>query len=151
MTLQRSLGVIMLAAAIHVVPTAQSGQPAGSQAAATVTGRVVDAACFMLHPAAAMSGSHGECGAACLARGVPLAIATEEGALYFPADGNKQLKPLLNTRVRVTGTVVQKNDPMELKMPVGDKNEMLVRIEGGYRQITIQKLTPLKPPKRTTP
>jgi hypothetical protein len=149
MTLHRILRVIVLAAAIHAVPTAQSGQTAGSPAE-TVTGRVVDAACFMLHPAAAMSGSHRECGEACLARGVPLAVATDEGALYFPADGNKQLKPLLNARVRVTGTVVQKNDPMELKMPVGDKNEMIVRVEGGYKQITIQKLTPLKSGKRPT-
>jgi hypothetical protein len=149
MTLHRTLGVIVLSAAIQVVPAAQTGQTAGSQAE-TVTGRVVDAACFMLHPAAAMSGSHRECGEACLARGVPLAVATDEGALYFPADGNKQLKPLLNARVRVTGPVVQKNDPMELKMPVGDKNEMIVRVEGGYKQITIQKLTPLKSGKRPT-
>jgi hypothetical protein len=147
MTLQRSLGVIMVVAATHVAPTAQSSQTAFSQAV-TVTGRVVDAACFMLHPAAAMSGSHGECGAACLARGVPLAIATDEGGLYFPADGNKQLRSRLNARVRATGTVVQKNEPMELKMPVGDKNEMIVRIEGGYRQMTIQKLTQLNPGKR---
>lgn len=147
MTLHRTVGIILLAAATQVVPTAQSGQTGGSQAE-TVTGRVVDAACFMLHPAAAMSGSHTECGAACLARGVPLAIATEAGALYFPADGNKQLKPLLNARVRVTGAVVQKNDPMELKMPVGDKNEMIVRIEGGYKQIAIQKLTALEAGKR---
>ena len=38
MTLQRSLGVIMVVAATHVAPTAQSSQTAGSQAV-TVTGR----------------------------------------------------------------------------------------------------------------
>jgi len=54
----------------------------------TVTGRVVDAACFMMHAAAATMASHRDCGAACLARGVPLAIATDDGVLYFPADGN---------------------------------------------------------------
>jgi len=50
----------------------------------TVTGKVVDAACYMIHVAAAMSVSHMECSAACLARGVPLAIATDDGVLYFP-------------------------------------------------------------------
>src|ERR1700731_3629213 len=30
--------------------------------------------------------------------------------------------------------------PDELKMPVGDKNQMVVRVEGGYRQITIETL-----------
>lgn len=150
MVWRRCMSVVVLVAATCVGTTAQSKQPAGSETA-TVTGRVVDAACYMLHPPAATSTSHKECGAACLARGVPLAIATDEGALYFPADGNQRLKTLLNARVRVTGTVVQKNEPMELKMPVGDANNMVVRLEGGYRQITIQTLTPLKPAKRTTP
>ena len=114
----------------------------------TVTGKVVDAACFMLHAPAAATASHKDCGAACLARGVPLAIATDDGILYFPADGNHQLKNLLNARVRASGTVVEKHDPMELKMPVGDKNQMIVRVEGGYKQITIQTLERISPAKR---
>src|SRR5215472_133486 len=114
----------------------------------TVTGKVVDAACFMMHAPAASSASHRDCGAACLARGVPLAIATDEGVLYFPADGNQRLKILLNTRVRASGTVLEKHDPMELKMPVGDKNQMVVRVEGGYKQITIQTLEKIPPARR---
>lgn len=114
----------------------------------TVTGKVVDAACYMLHVAAALSVSHMECSAACLARGVPLAIATDDGVLYFPADGNQRLKSLLNARVRASGSVVEKHDPMELKMPVGDKNQMVVRIEGGYKQITIQTLEKIPAAKR---
>jgi hypothetical protein len=106
----------------------------------TVTGKVVDAACYMLHAAAATRDSHMDCGAACLARGAPLAIATEDGTLYFPADGNLQLKPLFNARVRASGTVVEKHEPMELKMPVGEKNQMVVRLEGGYKQITLRTL-----------
>ena len=81
-------------------------------------------------------------------RGVPLAIATDDGTLYFPADGNERLKGLLNARVRASGTVVEKHDPMELKMPVGDKNQMAVRVEGGYKQITIQTLEKISPAKR---
>jgi hypothetical protein len=95
----------------------------------TVTGRVVDAACYMLHAPAATAASHRDCGAACLARGVPLAIAADDGALYFPADGNQRLKSLLHARVRASGSVVEKHEPMELKMPVGDKNQMVVRVE----------------------
>jgi hypothetical protein len=83
-----------------------------------------------------------------LARGVPLAIATDEGVLYFPADGNQRLTSLLNARVRASGTVVEKHDPMELKMPVGDKNQMVVRVEGGYKQITILTLERVSPARR---
>ena len=114
----------------------------------TVTGKVVDAACFMLHVAAATAASHKDCGAACLARGVPLAIATDDGVLYFPSDGNQRLKSVLNARVRASGTVVEKHDPMELKMPVGDKNQMVVRLEGGYKQITIDSLARIPAEKR---
>src|SRR5215467_4457501 len=66
----------------------------GNSGSVTVTGKVVDAACFMMHPPAASAGSHAECGAACLVRGVPLAIAADDGTLYFPADGNQRLKSL---------------------------------------------------------
>ena len=114
----------------------------------TVIGKVVDAACYMLHVAAATAASHKDCGAACLARGVPLAIATDDDTLYFPADGNTRLKSLLNARVRASGTVVEKHDPMELKMPVGDKNQMVVRMEGGYKQITIETLKRIPAEKR---
>ena len=114
----------------------------------TITGKVVDAACYMLHAPAATAASHRDCGAACLARGVPLAIAADDGALYFPADGNQRLKSLLNARVRASGNVVEKHDPMELKMPVGDKNQMVVRVEGGYKQITIETLERIGAEKR---
>ena len=129
------------------VGSANPGQTAASNSV-TVTGKVVDAACYMLHPPAAKAASHKDYGAVCLARGVPLAIAADDGSLYFPADGNQRLKSLLNARVRASGTVVEKHEPMELKMPVGDKNEMVVRVEGGYKQITIQKLEKVSPAKR---
>ena len=102
----------------------------------------------MLHVAAVTAPSHKDCGAACLACGVPLAIATDDGILYIPADGNARLKSLLNARVRVSGTFVEKPDPMELKMPVAEKNQMVVRVEGGYKQITIQSLEKIPPAKR---
>jgi hypothetical protein len=129
------------------VGSANPRQTAASDSV-TVTGKVVDAACYMLHAPAATAASHKDCGAACLARGVPLAIAADDGALYFPADGNQRLKSLLNTRVRASGNVVEKHDPMELKMPVGDKNQMVVRVEGGYKQITIETLERVPAEKR---
>jgi hypothetical protein len=123
---------------------ARSG-PTKDSETITVTGKVVDAACYMVHASAATNASHKDCGVACLARGVPLAIAADDGTLYFPADGNQQLKALLNARVRASGTIVEKPEPMELKMPVGDKNQMVVRVEGGYKQITLQMLEKVSP------
>lgn len=144
----------LLNAVFHLAPAAFPRAAGAARAGSTdpdsltVTGKVVDAACFMLHVAAATAASHRDCGAACLARGVPLAIATDDGTLYFPADGNTRLKSLLNAHVRASGIVVEKRDPMELKMPVGDKNQMVVRLEGGYKQITIQSLEKIPSNKR---
>jgi len=60
----------------------------------------------------------------------------------------QRLKSLLNACVRAAGNVVEKHDPMELKMPVGDKNQMVVRMEGGYKQITIETLERIPAQKR---
>jgi hypothetical protein len=135
---------------LNAAASARPAQTAASDSV-TVTGKVVDAACYMLHAAAATSISHKDCGAACLARGVPLAIAADDGALYFPADGNQRLKTLLNARVRASGTVVDKHEPMELKMPVGEKNQMVVRVEGGYKQIALQVLERIPAERRLPP
>jgi hypothetical protein len=124
------------------------GGPANDSETVRVIGKVVDAACYMVHASAATNASHKDCGVACLARGVPLAIAADDGTLYFPADGNQQLKALLNARVRASGTIVEKSEPMELKMRVGDKNQMVVRVEGGYKQITLQTLEKVSPAQR---
>jgi hypothetical protein len=147
MTFLRWAGVVVVVAVLNAPGAAHSDQVDVAKPV-TVTGRVVDAACYMLHPPAATIASHRDCGAAGLARGVPLAIAADDGALYFPADGNQRLKTLLNARVRVSGAVLEKHDPMELKMPVGEKNQMVVRVEGGYRQITIQTLVRVPVAKR---
>ena len=108
----------------------------------TVTGNVVDAACFMIHPPAATLPSHKDCGDACVSRGVPLAIINEaDGQMYFAADGNKQLGVFHHKRVKAMGTAVRKTEPLELKMAVGDSNEMSVSVKGGYNVLMIESLT----------
>jgi len=129
-------------ALLVVVAFSSTGVLRGQQGSkVTVTGSVVDAACFMIHPAAADTPSHMECGDACIKRGVPLAIVNEaDGQMYFAADGAKRIGPYHHKRVTVTGTSVRKEEPMELKMAVGDKNEMAVKVTGGYNVITIDTL-----------
>ncbi len=88
------------------------------------------AACYMIHPQSATGPGHKECAMACADRGVPLAILNEKDKnLYFPAEGNKQLYKFIGQRVRATGTAVDKAEPMELSMPVGEKNKLSVRVD----------------------
>ena len=138
-----SLRTVALALTISVAfayATTHAQSTAAKPDVKTITGSVVDAACFMIHSPVANAASHKECGAACIARGVPLAIAGDDGALYFPADGNKRLAEFHGRRVRVSGTVTEKTEPMELKMPVGDKNTMAVKVEGGYKVVAIESV-----------
>lgn len=142
--------LLMTMAAIGVmgVGAADAQQKAAGAAPApaktmTIVGTVVDAACYMMHPAAAAGDSHDECGSACIARGVPVAIANEaDEKLYFLAGNAAAVGAMLHKRVRATGIVTRKREPMELKMPVGEHNEMVVRVNGGYSVIAIETVRP---------
>jgi hypothetical protein len=118
---------------------AGAGAAEAQEKPVTVTGTVVDAACFMIHPPAATMASHKDCGEACIARGVPLAILNEaDNQLYF--GDAKQLKQFHLQRVKASGKSVRKTEPMELKMAAGDSNDMVVRVNGGYNMLTIESI-----------
>lgn len=137
---------------LSVVIALAASRPLGAQHAKTVqvTGPVVDAACFMIHPDAARSPSHRECADACVARGVPLAIVNDaDKQLYFAADGSTQLGRFRYQRVVASGTAVRKSEPFELKMAVGEGAEMTVTVKGGYNVLTIESIAPApKAPSR---
>ena len=136
--MHKQTGAALLAIALAIGAPGSAGAQRGKPI--TVTGNVVDAACFMIHPQAAALESHKDCGDACVARGVPLAIVNEaDGQLYFAADG-KQLLKFHHKRVKATGTSVRKTEPMELKMPVGKSNEMTVKVTGGYNILTVDRI-----------
>lgn len=131
-----------LCAVIALTGGAALGQDKPGKAV-TVTGEVVDAACYMIHPASATGPGHKECARACAERGVPLAILSDaDKKLYFPAGGIKELMPYVGARVTAQGTVQDKAEPMELSMPVGEKNKLAVRVEGGYKLLTIGSIAP---------
>jgi|SRR5215468_389423 len=125
-----------------LAPVGASAEDGKSQAV-TVTGEVVDAACYMIHPQSATGPGHKDCAKACADRGVPLAILSDsDKKLYFPAEGNKQLYSFIGQRVRAKGTALDKAEPMELSMPVGEQNKLSVKVEGGYKLLTIASLAP---------
>ena len=135
----KPLLLVALVAIALAIPPAPPAAQEGKKL--KVAGTVVDAACFMMHPEAAMLLSHKDCGEACLARGVPLAIIDEaDGQIYFAADGNRRLTRFHQKRVTAEGVAVRKKEPLELKMPVDDGKEMAVTVRGGYNVLTLQSL-----------
>jgi len=124
----------------------EAARDAGRGAPVTIIGTVVDAACYMMHPHAADGSSHDECGKACALAGVPLGVSVEaEKALYLSdAEGTKLLLPYLHQRVRVEGSAVKKSEPLTLEMPVGPSNTMVVRVDGGYLALTVNRVEPAR-------
>ena len=112
----------------------------------TVVGQVVDAACYMMHPPAATTASHDQCGRACALRGVPLGVIDEKSKELYLADtgSSKALIPHLHQRVRLTGQSVKRAEPLQLEMPVDATHTMSVRVEGGYNALTIDNVAQVK-------
>jgi hypothetical protein len=87
--------------------------PVWAQNPATITGLVVDTGCYVSHNT--KGPKHVPCATTCAKAGVPLAILDEQsGTLYLPIavnhkNQNEQLMPFIEKRVKVTGTLFDKN------------------------------------------
>lgn len=97
-----------VALVIGVTPLASQKPDSPAGESITITGRVVDASCFL---ALGNSGAdHKQCATACARSGVPLAILSTDGTLYMPVSGkpadaqNPRLVPFAEGSVKVTGT-----------------------------------------------
>lgn len=80
---------------------------------ATITGEVVDTACWIGHDT--KGSDHAKCAEMCAKAGIPLAILdTAADVMYLPisldhSNPNAKLLPFLDRKVRVTGTVMEKS------------------------------------------
>lgn len=106
-------------AALFALPL-QAQAKADQGKAVTITGQVVDVACY----AKGQSGeAHKMCAQACAKAGIPLGILGSDGTLYLPVTGkpadpaNPQLVEHAEGKVKVTGThrVVNGLHVLELK------------------------------------
>jgi hypothetical protein len=100
------LACAVLAGGAAPLASQKPDSPAGESV--TITGRVVDASCFL---ALGKSGpEHKQCATACARGGVPLAILGNDGTLYLPVSAkpadaqNPRLAPFAEAPVKVTGT-----------------------------------------------
>lgn len=79
----------------------------------TITGEIVDTACFLAH--GARGEKHASCAAKCINGGTPMGLLTDEGALYLltpnhdDADAYMKLKEMAAKSVAVTGMVMERN------------------------------------------
>jgi hypothetical protein len=78
----------------------------------TVTGEVLDVFCYATRDARGKE--HSQCASSCIKAGIPVAVLTDEGVMYFPLrQDHKPANPLFENlggeKVKVTGSIYEKN------------------------------------------
>ena len=94
-----------------IVPALLWAADEGKLKPITVVGTVVDTGCYMIHDG--IGPDHAKCAAQCAKKGVTLAILDANDKLYMPlgadhSNPNKALIPLVEQKVKVTGTAVER-------------------------------------------
>ena len=78
----------------------------------TITGEVIDSFCYATKDS--QGKEHAQCASSCIKAGVPVAILTVDGKMYFPLredhkPANNLFEKLGGTRVKTTGVIYEKN------------------------------------------
>lgn len=103
----------LVAGAALLVGPGGPEDPEGPQET-TITAQVVDQSCYLAN---GLKGpDHKMCSEVCAKKGIPLVLLSDDGQLYLPADANmpganfnEQLLPHAESKVKVTGKLVEKS------------------------------------------
>jgi len=110
--MKRVMGVLLLAGALVFVGHAFAKEGKAESKPTTLKGEVVDTGCYTAHGASGEK--HKECGAKCVANGMPMGLLTKDGKVYLltpdhdSADAYNKLKDLIDAQVEVTGIVSER-------------------------------------------
>lgn len=77
----------------------------GNARAETLTGEVVDLACYIPHPATSHGNSHRKCADTCLKKGMPMGLVTEDKQVYLLLEDHNNPKPYGELREKAAETV----------------------------------------------
>jgi hypothetical protein len=85
----------------------------------TVTGELVDQACYMKDKVANVGASHRECAQTCARKGQPVALVTADGKIYqvmgeLAMNDNAKLVPHMSHTVELTGDVSEKDGKLTI-------------------------------------
>jgi hypothetical protein len=98
----------------------QKAAPAAAPAATTLKGEIVDSGCFLGH--GARGAKHKSCAVKCAKSGMPLALVTDDGAVYLLVPHHDNMEPfkqsagLVAAVVEVSGKVLDKGGMKAIEM-----------------------------------
>jgi len=102
MTLRMVATVLVLAGGLLVAGGEASAADAGSE---TLTGEIVDLACYIPHPATSRGNGHRKCADTCLKKGMPIGLLTEDKQVYLLLENHDNPKPYAELRNKAAETV----------------------------------------------
>jgi hypothetical protein len=75
------------------------------QAADTLTGEIVDMACYIPHPDTGRGNSHRKCADTCVKKGLPMGLLTSDKQLYLLLENHDNPKPYDELKQKAAQTV----------------------------------------------
>ena len=101
-------GVVVVAAA------AMLASAVGARAEETLSGEVVDLACYLAHPATSTGPSHKKCAQTCAKKGIPMGLLTEDKTVYLLVEDHDNPKPYAMAKDKAAEKItVQGNKVMQ--------------------------------------
>lgn len=102
MTKQILAGVILATATV-------AGPVVDARAGDTITGEVVDLACY-LHDPKMRGPSHKKCAETCAKKGIPMGILTDDGKVYLLLEDHDTPKPYADALAKAAQTITVEGD-----------------------------------------
>ena len=103
MAMRWTAAILMLAGGVLVWGRANA--PATEAALETLTGEIVDMACYVPHPATGRGSGHRKCADTCVKKGMPMGLLTEDKQVYLLLEDHDNPKPYGQLKEKAAETV----------------------------------------------
>ena len=96
---------MVLVAAGSLLVLGRASAPRAEEPLVTLTGEVVDLACYMPHPATSHGNGHRKCADTCLKKGMPMGLVTADKQVYLLLEDHDNPKPYGQLKEKAAETV----------------------------------------------
>src|SRR5690242_16194648 len=95
---------------LMVAIAALAASVAPVRAADSLSGEVVDLACYMVHPQSGQGASHKKCAEMCAKKGMPLGLLTDDKQVYLLLEDHENEKPFAEVKAKAGEKVTVQGD-----------------------------------------
>jgi len=82
-----------------------SARPVAATDMSTVTGEVIDMACYLPHPATGQGAGHKKCAEMCVKKGLPMGLLTDDKQVFLLLEDHDNPKPYASLKEKAATTV----------------------------------------------